>query len=95
MSTDELQELRRTVMELRDTTTELRTLSKSEGLRCPYRETISKAADNTDRLEAIEDRVTNLRIDVARIAAIAGVGGGLGFGLVGSIIDVIRNALGG
>ncbi len=94
MSESELAELRRTVMDLRETTTELKTLSKTEGLRCPYRETISQAADNTDRLDAIEDRVTNLRIDVARLAAIAGLGGGVGYGIISGIISAIGKALG-
>lgn len=94
MSTDELAELRRTVMELRDTTTELRTLSVSEGLRCQYRETISRTAARVDRLDEIERQLTDVRIDVVRISAVAGLSGGGGMAIVGGILYAIAKAAG-
>ena len=94
MSEGELAELRRTVGELRDTLIELRTLSNSEGLRCQYRETIARAANNAGRLDAMEDCVTNLRVDVVRISTVAGLSGGGGMAVMGGILYAIAKAAG-
>lgn len=75
------------VVELREAISRLTTLIETEGLRCPYRETISKASNNVRRIDTMEAR---LRETELRLAGIAGISGG---GVAGVII-VIGKALG-
>lgn len=69
---------------------------KTEGARCPYREDISRAKNGIEerrelsrRVDAIEDRLVDTRINVARLLATGGVGGVAGT----LLIEVIKALL--
>ena len=101
MSESELAELRRELQTMDRLTTRLETLATTEGDRCPYRETIARAANNVKRLDdmdrrvdAMGEHVTGLRIEVVRVATIAGFSGGGGLGIVGGIIYAVGKAAG-
>lgn len=75
------------ITELSNQIARLTALIETEGTRCPYRETISKAANNVKRIDGIE---TRLRETELKLAGIAGISGG---GVAGLVI-VIGKALG-
>jgi hypothetical protein len=54
----------------------------TEPQRCPFREIISKAANNATRIGTLEILVTNIRLDAAK----AGAAGG---GIVAAIMTVL------
>lgn len=57
-------------------------LIQSEAQRCPWREVISRIQPNTERINELEKRVTELRIEMARMAAISG-------GVSGTVVSVV------
>ena len=68
---------------------------------CPHRETISRAANNKERLrdmdgrvDVVEKAVIDIRIAMARQGFISGAGGGIGLGSIGGAIFVIGKAAG-
>lgn len=63
----------------------IETLLETEGARCPYREQLVRASNNVEerhqlalRVTALEDHVTDVRINVARMLATGGAGGIVG-----------------
>ena len=68
----------------------LRKLIETEGARCPYRETISKAANNVQKIKDLEARVRAVEL---RIAAGVIAGGGTG-GVVSALAMVLAKAMG-
>jgi hypothetical protein len=79
----------------------LLTLSETESERCPHREAIARAANNTARMGAFEDRVktcekeiNQLRMEQVRLSALAGLSGGGGMATVGAIVYAIGKAAG-
>ena len=61
---------------------ELMALVQSESVRCPYREQIAFATNNSNRLKVIEQQVTDLRISWAKSGAAGG-------GVVGAITTAV------
>ena len=69
-------EMREGFASLNERTARVETLIETDAARCPYREEISKAANNKRRLASVEEKLTNVRIKVAGIAVLSGGGGG-------------------
>lgn len=80
----------RDITELASEIAALRALIETEGMRCPYREAISKASNNADKLKSLESRVHAVEL---RIAAGVIAGGGTG-GVVSIIGMVLAKSMG-
>ena len=75
---------------------EMAALIRTEPDRCKYRERIAKAANNTLRLERVEgaveklaDRVTDVRIGVAKVIAVGGGSGAVVAAIVSELVKKI------
>ena len=72
--------------DLQDRMARTETMIETEALRCPHRETISKAANNIRRLEEVEDKVQRVQIELASRAWLSGgIGGAIISGIVGLV----------
>ena len=66
-------------------------LDERHAALCPYKTDINRASNNITRLSGLEDKVTDLRLNMARIAGIIGLAGTVTGGL---IVPLIQKALG-
>lgn len=69
--------------------TRIEAMIATEAERCPYRETVARASNSiherqklAERVDKIEDRLTDARISIARMLATGGAGGVIGTVLV-------------
>ena len=74
------------IMDIKTSIASLRTLIETEAQRCPYREEIARASNNTEVVGKLIETVANLRLDFARAGINAGMAGG---GAMGAIIMVL------
>jgi len=69
--------------------TRIEAMIATEAERCPYRETVARASNSiherqklAERVDKIEERLTDARISIARMLATGGAGGVIGTVLV-------------
>lgn len=67
---DELDEIKAQLAEVRGDVKAIRVLLDTEGQRCPFRERISEAINLVPRVAKLEDRLVQLEIKAAGMAAI-------------------------
>ena len=92
MTPDEAQQIRADMHRIENEVAGLSALIKTEGLRCPYRETIARSSNNrrqieknTADIERLEERVHTIDISVAKLMLLMTGSGGLGGALVALI----------
>ena len=68
--------------------TRLATLSDTEAARCPYRETISIAANNKRRLEKAEADLMDVKLKIAGFVVLGGIIVPLGMSLLGKWLGI-------
>jgi hypothetical protein len=83
---EEIHSIREDMSKVLGRVTTIETLVSTEAARCPYRETIAKAANNKTRLDNLERDVTTMRIQVARIGALYGGLSGIGGAIITAVV---------
>ena len=76
--------------ELQKRLARIETMLETEAARCPYRETISRATNNVQRLDELENTVLDLRLAMAK----AGLLGGATGSAVAAGVYLLAKALG-
>ena len=69
---DDIADLRRDLQRVLESQARLEALIQSEAQRCPYRELMARIEPNTQRITNLEERLTDVRLDIVRMGVASG-----------------------